>query len=174
MTATILIALAATVCVLFAGGAATEIGPWFRTLRQPGWKPPDWAFGPVWSTIGVFTCAAAVIAWTTAGSGAERLTVLGLFAVNAVFNILWSVLFFRQRRPDWALIEVVALWLSILALMIAFYPRAPWAAALLLPYLVWVSIASVLNLAIVRLNGPFGGVTAPGARRTGGIVEGQS
>ncbi|RYF68792.1 MAG: tryptophan-rich sensory protein, partial [Comamonadaceae bacterium] len=70
--------------------------------------------------------------------------------------VLWSLLYFRLRRPDWALVEVVFLWLSILVLMIALHRHAKLATWLLLPYLVWVTFAGLLNLATVRLNGPFG------------------
>jgi tryptophan-rich sensory protein len=168
MTA-IVIVLAATLGVLGAGSAFTEITPWYRSLRQPSWRPPGWAFGPIWSVIALLTACSALLAWHSADSEAEQAVTVGLFALNAALNVLRNLLFFKFRRPDWAFVEVLGLWLSILALMIAFYPRAPWAAALLLPYLLWVSIASVLNLATVRLNGPFGGGTAPG-----GIVEGQS
>lgn len=169
MTVTIIIAIAATIGVLFAGGALTEIGPWYHSLRSPPWRPPNWAFGPVWSTIGVLTCASAVIIWRASPTDSDKAITLALFAINAVLNILWSLFFFKLRRPDWALVEVVFLWLSILALIIAFYPRSPLAATLLVPYLLWVSIASVLNRAMVRLNGPF-----DGRADRGGIVKGQS
>jgi tryptophan-rich sensory protein len=169
MTLSLCIVVAATLAVLGAGSALTEITPWYRSLRNPSWRPPGWAFGPIWTVIAVFTGASALLAWNSATTDAERATTIGLFALNALLNVSRNLLFFKLRRPDWALIEVMALWLSILALMIAFYPRAPWAAALLLPYLLWVSIATVLNRLTVRLNGPFGGDTA-----RGGIVEGQS
>ncbi len=169
MTLTIIIAVVATVCVLGAGGALTEIGPWYHSLRSPPWRPPNWAFGPVWSAIGVCTCAAAVIVWRASPTDSDKVIILGLFAINAVLNIAWSLLFFKLKRPDWALIEVVFLWLSILALILGFYPRSPLAAALLVPYLIWVSIASVLNRAMVRLNAPF-----DGRAQSDGMVKGQS
>jgi tryptophan-rich sensory protein len=82
--------------------------------------------------------------------------VVSLFALNLALNVLWSVLFFALRRPDWALAEVVALWMSI-AVLIGVLARHPRSGAwLLAPYLAWVSFAAVLNLAIVRLNAPFG------------------
>ncbi len=168
MTLNIVIAVIATICVLGAGGALTEIGPWYYSLRNPPWRPPNWAFGPIWSVIGIVTCAAAVVLWRMPQTDWDRAITLVLFAVNAALNIAWSLFFFKLRRPDWALIEVVFLWLSVLALILVAYPRSPLAAALLLPYLIWVSIASVLNRAIVRLNGPFDGVDR------GGIVKGQS
>ena len=73
-----------------------------------------------------------------------------------MLNVLWSLLFFRLRRPDWALGEVVALWSSIVAMIWALAPLSKLGAGLILPYLAWVSFASVLNRAIVRLNAPFG------------------
>jgi tryptophan-rich sensory protein len=169
VTVTIIIAVVATICVLGAGGALTEIGPWYHSLRSPPWRPPNWAFGPVWSAIGVCTCAAAVIIWRASPTDWDKAVTLALFAINAGLNILWSLFFFKLRRPDWALIEVAFLWLSILVLIIAFYPRSPLAAALLVPYLIWVSIASVLNRAMVRLNAPFYGRPARGS-----VVKGQS
>jgi benzodiazapine receptor len=79
-----------------------------------------------------------------------------LFAINAVLYVLWSFLFFRLRRPDWALAEVVALWLSIVALVVTFADVSAVASWLLVPYLLWVAFAAWLNLAVVRLNRPFG------------------
>jgi translocator protein len=82
--------------------------------------------------------------------------VIGLFVVNGLANLVWSPLFFRLQRPDWALYEVPILWLSILAPMLLLRPISGTAALLLLPYLSWVSFAAYLNLTIVRLNRPFG------------------
>ena len=140
--------------VAVAGGLATEIGPWYRSLEQPPWKPPDWLFGPAWLTIYVLTAVSAVHAWTTAPSVARRRLLAAAYAVNAVLNVAWSVLFFSLRRPDWALWDVVGLGLSVAAVMVAsrHAPRSVW---LLLPYLLWVVFAGVLNAAVVDLNGPF-------------------
>jgi translocator protein len=82
--------------------------------------------------------------------------VVVLFVVNGVLNLLWSPLFFKLRRPDWALVEVPFLWLSILVPIVAFARFSPFASLLLVPYLLWVSFAAVLNREIVRLNRPFG------------------
>jgi translocator protein len=152
----IIVSVIVAVVVAIAGGVATDIGPWYAALKKPSWQPPNWAFGPVWTTI--FACAviAAVLGWRAASTDQERVLIVVLFAVNAVLNILWSVLFFSMRRPDWAMIEVIMLWLSILALIVFFWRFSPWSSYLLAPYLLWVSIASYLNLTILRLNGPFG------------------
>ena len=86
----------------------------------------------------------------------QREWILVLFASNAFFNVLWSLLFFRLHRPDWALAEVGFLWLSILALIVFLGRFSRPSGWLLAPYLAWVSFASALNLAVVRLNAPFG------------------
>ena len=149
-------ALAATgVAVL--GGLMTDLGPWYYSLRQPAWKPPDWAFGPIWTTIFGLTAAAGVIGWRATPARRARDTLLVAFALNAFLNLFWSLLYFRLHRPDWALYEVPLLWLSILALILLLRRRAVSAAWLLAPYLVWVTIAAVLNWETVHLNGPFGG-----------------
>jgi tryptophan-rich sensory protein len=166
---TIIIAAVATASVLAIGGALTEIGPWYYSLRNPPWRPPNWAFGPIWGLIGAFTCAAAVVIWRASPTEWDKAVTLLLFAINACLNVLWNVIFFKVKRPDWALIEVAFLWLSILAMIVAFYQRSPLSAALLVPYVLWVSIASVLNRAMVQLNGPF-----DGRSDRGGIVKGQS
>lgn len=133
----------------------TDIGPWYLNLRQPPWKPPDWAFGPVWTTIFALAAAAGVIGWRQAGSKSERELQLVLFALNAFLNVFWSLLYFRLHRPDWSMFEVPFLWLSVLALMVVLRRSSSTAAWLLAPYLVWVAIAALLNFQTVQLNGPF-------------------
>lgn len=83
--------------------------------------------------------------------------MVGLFVANAIVNVLWSLLFFRLQRPDWAMLDVGVLWSSIVALTIFVGRRDRIAGALLTPYLLWVSFASFLNLTIVALNAPFTG-----------------
>jgi translocator protein len=150
---TVAIAAAAAILVATIGGLLTDVGTWYRALRKPPWQPPDWLFGPAWTLIYTLTAGAGVLAWRAAPDAGARATVVALFAVNGLLNIAWSLLFFRLRRPAWALIEVVPLWLSVLALIIALVPLSGVAAWLLLPYLLWVAFAAFLNLTIVRLNG---------------------
>lgn len=137
------------------GAALTELGPWYFALRQPAWKPPDAAFGVIWTTIFTLCAISGWLAWQAADTTDLRRRVAGLFAANAFLNIFWSALYFKWQRPDWALIEVVFLWLSILALIVGLWRLSRWASLLLVTYLVWVSIAAVLNLETVWLNGPF-------------------
>lgn len=145
------------------GGLVTDIGPWYFGLRQPAWKPPDAWFGPAWSLIFAATAWAAARAWLRASGAAQQRVLLGCLLVNSVLNVAWSWLFFGLRRPDLALVEWAALWLSIVALMWACGRIERLAGLLLLPYLLWVSFAGVLNLAVVRLNAPFAVSAAPAA-----------
>jgi len=98
---------------------------------------------------------AGVSAWSNASSSADQARILVLFGINILLHMLWSPLFFNLRRPDWALIEIPFLWLSIVALILGLAPLSPAAGWLLAPYLLWVTFAAFLNLTIVRLNGPF-------------------
>jgi tryptophan-rich sensory protein len=157
-TAAIVTAVAWMIVLGGAGVVSTDLSPWYYALRKPEWKPSDVLFGPVWSTIFLLAAIALVLGWTSeAATPAARTRLVAAYVANGVLNVTWSVLFFRMRRPDWALVEVVALWVSIVAMMWVLAPLSRTAAWLLAPYLAWVSFASVLNRAIVRLNGPFVG-----------------
>lgn len=138
------------------GAALTDLGPWYFALKHPPWKPPDAAFGAIWSTIFTLCAISGWLAWQAADTPALRRRVAWLFGINAVLNILWSALYFKLQRPDWALFEVVFLWLSILALIMGLWRLSRWASLLLVTYWIWVSIAAVLNVQTVMLNGPFG------------------
>lgn len=140
------------------GGALTDLGPWYFALRQPAWKPPDAAFGVIWTTIFTLCAISGWMAWQAADTPAMRRRVAWLFGANALLNILWSALYFKLQRPDWALIEVVFLWLSIVALVVGLWRLSRKASLLLVPCWLWVSIAAVLNLQTVQLNGPFVGL----------------
>jgi tryptophan-rich sensory protein len=160
----ILVAAVAACVVAAIGGLATEIGPWYRQLRKPSWQPPDWAFAPAWTLIFTLTAWAGVLGWRSAADEAVRAAVVAVFATNGVLNMLWSLLFFRWRRPDWALLEVVALWLSIVVLIATLAGLSSLGSWLLVPYLLWVSFAAYLNLTIVGLNRPFAATAAAGGR----------
>ena len=151
----VLVAAACAVAVAALGASATTIGPWYYGLTKPSWQPPDWLFGPAWTVIFALAGWSGVLAWRAARSVGQRRLILSLFAVNALLNVLWSELFFHLRRPDWALIETAPFLLSIVVLIAALAPISGLASKVLIPYLLWVAFATVLNLAIVRLNGPF-------------------
>ena len=154
--APVVVAAIAATLVAGAGMTVTELGPWYRSLKQPDWTPPDWAFGVIWTTVFTLTACAAVSSWRRATDDRGADTLIGLFALNGFLNLLWSFLFFKLHRPDWAMIEVLALWLSILALIIISRRYSTFAAWLLAPYLLWVTIAAALNYQVIALNPPFG------------------
>ena len=139
-----------------AGGALTEIGQWYRNLNKPSWQPPDWLFGPAWTVILGLSAWSFYIAWMAAPTADDRIIVGALFAVNFVLHLLWSPLFFKLKRPDWALVENVFLWLSVLSLCLVLPRYDSLAGWLNVPYIAWVSFAMLLNWKIVQLNAPFG------------------
>ena len=150
----IYIAILLSVLVGGIGGAATDIGPWYYQLQKPSWQPPDWLFGPAWTTIYILTSIAGVKAWRRADE-VQRRYFLGALLLNLVLNLLWSLIFFASQRPDIALLEVVPLWLSILLMMILVRGYSPVSTWLMLPYFAWVTFATYLNWTIVQLNAPF-------------------
>jgi len=137
------------------GALTTQLGTWYYALRKPAWQPPDWLFGPAWTLIFALAALAGVLYWREEYQREARLRILAAFALNAFLNTLWSLLFFRLKRPDLALDEVGFLWLSIALLILLLRRRSATAAWLLVPYLLWVSFAAYLNWTIVQLNAPF-------------------
>ena len=119
---------------------------------KPSWTPPNWIFGPVWSALYFFMAIAAWLVWRQGGVSNATLP-LTLFGFQLVLNVYWSCIFFGQENPCLAFVEVLLLWLAIAATMIEFWQRSRIAGILFVPYLVWVSFASVLNFTIWRLNG---------------------
>ena len=152
MSTAVIISFGVAIFLGVAGGLLTEIGPWYRNLRRPRLNPPDWLFGPAWTIILGLAAWSASIAWNAAEGEDERRLVLLLFGANALLHLLWSPLFFKWKRPDWALVEVVFLWASLVALVALLAPISGKASLLITPYLAWVSFAAWLNWQIVRLN----------------------
>lgn len=147
-------AVALLLCI--GGGLLTDVGAWYHGLRKPRLNPPDWLFGPAWTLILALWAWSGARAWTDAPDPAARTHVVILYGLNALFHLLWSPLFFKAKRPDWALGEVVFLWASLVAIIVGVAPFSRFAALLIVPYLLWVSFAAWLNRAIVQLNRPFG------------------
>lgn len=150
------VATVAALCVAALGATITDLGPWYQALAKPGWNPPDVMFPMGWTLIYALITISAITAWRAAPTSAVAEGVIGLFALNGFLNITWSLIFFRMQRPDWAFIELIVLWLSIIVLIIYCGRFSRAAAALLVPYLAWVSFAGALNWAVVDLNAPFG------------------
>jgi tryptophan-rich sensory protein len=132
-------------------GAPFPAPAWYRSLRKPDWSPPAWVFGPVWS---VLYALMGVSAWLVAKSEADgrRRLALGSFGIQLALNAAWTPIFFGLRRPGLALVEIIAMWIAIVATTLAFLRRRLLAGLLFLPYLAWVSFAALLNGAIWRRN----------------------
>ena len=145
--------LVAVFVVAGIGGWFTSMGvsDWYPTLRKPSWNPPSWLFGPVWTVLYISMAVAAWLVWKDAGfDGATA--ALALFGVQLLLNLAWSGVFFALQSPGWALVEIGVLWLAIMVTTMLFFRHSAWAGGLMVPYLLWVSFAAVLNAAIVRLN----------------------
>ena len=138
--------------VAMLGGSITQLGPWYYSLEQPAWKPPDWAFAPAWTLIFALAAVSGAKAWRGLTHPRERAGMVCLFGLNALFNVGWSALFFLAQRPDLALLEVGLLWSSVLLLIVLLWRPVRTAAWLLVPYMIWVTFAAALNAAVVQLN----------------------
>lgn len=150
------LAVALVVCFAAAGLGSLltvpQIPGWYASLEKPAWQPPNWLFSPVWTTLFAMMAVAVWLVWRNAPR--EKLGLpLALFGVQLLLNIAWSALFFALRSPALALLEICLLWLAILATLIAFARVHRGAGLLLVPYLLWVSFAAILNLELWRLNG---------------------
>lgn len=124
-------------------------GGWYEQIAKPSWQPPKWLFAPVWTTLYVMIAIAGWLAWSAAGFSAA----LAVYALQLALNAAWTPIFFGLHRPGLAFVEMIVLWLCIAATILLFAPINLVAAALLVPYLGWVSFAAFLNFTIWRLNG---------------------
>lgn len=153
----ILIVVVTCLAIGYFSGMATQssIKTWFPTLVKPSFNPPNWIFAPVWSMLYIMMGIAAGLVWNRLEFSNDKELVkksLLFFAIQLGLNALWSVLFFGLRNPMLALIEIVLLWLMIYETYIKFGKIDKIAGYLFLPYLAWVSFATVLNTSIWWLN----------------------
>ena len=129
-----------------------SIAGWYAGIVNPALNPPAWVFGPVWTTLFALMGIAAFLVWKKGLDRRDVKIALGIFIGQLVLNTLWSIIFFGLHSPCGALVEIVFLWLAILATIIAFYKISRPAAWLLVPYILWVSFAGYLNFSIWQLN----------------------
>lgn len=125
---------------------------WYPTLTKPSFNPPSWVFGPVWSLLFILMGYALYVVWNKGLKKKGVSDAVAIFFVQLILNVIWSYLFFGLRNPSLALFEIIVLWGMILATTLKFGKIDRAAAYLLVPYLLWVGFASVLNLSIVLLN----------------------
>lgn len=150
------LAASITICFLAAalGSFSTipSIPTWYAALNKPFFNPPNWIFGPVWTLLYLMMAVAAYLIWQKGLNNPAVRVALIVFLVQLALNSLWSIVFFGWHALWPSYLVIVLLWLAIIGTIALFFPLAPLAAWLLAPYLLWVSFASVLNLAITLLN----------------------
>jgi benzodiazapine receptor len=129
-------------------GALFPTGPWYVALKKPSWTPPNIVFPIAWTSLYILMSAAAARASMAEGAALG----LALWSVQIAFNTLWTPVFFGLKRMRAALVPMAGLWLSVTATCVAFFSLDFWAGLMFVPYVIWVTIASALNIALVRLN----------------------
>lgn len=153
------VALVAFFAVCFAAAAIgglfttpqTAPGGWYDSLDKPFFTPPAWLFGPVWTVLYAAMAVAGWLVWRQRGSVNVR-PALVLFGVQLFLNMMWSVVFFGMQAPGLGLLEISALWVAISLTIVAFLRVSRGAGWLLVPYLAWVTFATLLNAGIWLLN----------------------
>jgi tryptophan-rich sensory protein len=140
----------------FTSGLVTSenIPTWFASLKKPWFNPPNWIFAPVWTTLYILMGISSYIIFIKENS-LSRFRSLYAYLVQLVLNFFWSIIFFGMHRPDFSLIEIVVLWFSILITILNFGKLSKMAAWLMVPYITWVTFATILNFHFVILNYPF-------------------
>jgi benzodiazapine receptor len=126
-------------------------GSWYAGVHKPAWNPPNWVFGPVWTTLYLMMALAAWLVWRD-GGWQRRAVPLGLFVLQWVLNTAWTPLFFGLHRPGVAAVDIALLWVVLITTLILFWRTDKRAGGLMIPYLAWVTFAAVLNVTICRLN----------------------
>jgi translocator protein len=140
-------------CAMYTGAyfAAGAVVDWYPALAKPAWTPPDWLFAPVWTLLYLMMALAAWLVWRQGGMSRVKVPIT-FFLVQLILNVLWTYLFFELRMPWVAFVEIICLWLSILASLVAFWQATAVAGWLMLPYLGWVTYAAALNFVIWQMN----------------------
>jgi len=131
---------------------SSGVNGWYAVANKPWFNPPNWIFAPVWTTLYVLMGIALFLVWKSDAAMDIKKTALTLFAVQLVLNFFWSFIFFKLQQPGWAFAEIILMWLMILMTIWWFGKISSTAAWLMVPYICWVSFASVLNYSIWRLN----------------------
>jgi len=128
------------------------IPTWYAALRKPSFSPPNWLFAPVWITLFALMGVSAFLVWRKGLGDPQVRIVLAIFVIQLILNTTWSVVFFGLRSPLGGLIVIAVLWVAILLTILNFFKISTTAGIVLIPYILWVSFAAVLNLFIWRLN----------------------
>jgi tryptophan-rich sensory protein len=149
------VSIAITLLVGAIAGYFTTSGVngWYAVANKPSFNPPNWVFAPVWTALYIMMGIALYLVWSKEGIDKDvKQTALVLFAVQLGLNFAWSFIFFYAQQPGWAFVDIVFMWLAILLTIFWFGKISPLSAWLLVPYISWVSFASLLNFYIWKLN----------------------
>ncbi|MBS0647675.1 MAG: tryptophan-rich sensory protein [Verrucomicrobia bacterium] len=128
-----------------------DVIAWYPTLLKPRWNPPNQIFGPVWTALYLMMAFALWLFWQASTTQSKKAGYF-CFGFQLFFNLIWSFLFFVCHSPFWALMDIFLLWVSIFGTLAVFYKTRPLAGYLLIPYLLWVTFAALLNFKIWTLN----------------------
>jgi benzodiazapine receptor len=150
-SALVLIGFLALSFIVALSGIQFQPGEWYEGLLKPSWTPPNWAFGPAWTMLYVLMATSAWMVWKAAGIARAR-RAFGVYLFQLLLNAAWSVVFFGFHRMGLGFLNIVLLWFAIAAMAALFWRHRKAATILLVPYLIWVGFAGVLNFAIWRLN----------------------
>ena len=130
----------------------TSVNGWYAGVNKPSFNPPNWLFAPVWTSLYILMGIACFIIWNNNAETKEKQVALRFYGIQLGLNFLWSFIFFYAQQPGWAFIEIILMWIMILLTTLSFRKISAVSAWLLVPYICWVSFASVLNFAIWYLN----------------------
>ena len=131
---------------------SSGVNGWYALANKPWFNPPNWIFAPVWTTLYVLMGIALFLVWKADADKSIKQTAIILFTLQLTLNFFWSIIFFKLQQPGWAFVEIILMWLMILLTILWFGKINATAAWLLVPYICWVSFASVLNYSIWKLN----------------------
>ena len=133
---------------LFTSEAVPE---WYETLNRPSFNPPNWLFGPVWTILYILMGISLFLIWKQSANKERNLAIV-VFLLQLALNFAWSFIFFSFNMIGFALIEIILLWISIIVMLVLFYRIKPMAAYINIPYLIWVTFATILNASFYLLN----------------------
>ena len=149
----LVISIAIPLFIGFIGSffTSSSVDTWYKTLKKPDFNPPNWVFSPVWTLLFILIGLSFYIIWKN-NFGGKKVLLLNIFFTQLFANLIWSLFFFGLRSPFLALIDIIVLWLAILVNIIVFYRVSKPAGILLVPYILWVSFAALLNFYLYILN----------------------
>jgi tryptophan-rich sensory protein len=131
---------------------SSSVSTWYVTLTKPSFNPPNWVFAPVWTTLYIMMGISVFLVWEQGLEDQKVKMSLSIFGIQLILNLSWTIIFFGLKSTMGGLVVIIILWFLILLTILHFYKLSKVAGIILLPYIMWVSFATVLNTAIVILN----------------------